>query len=196
MGGFDYLSFNELRHASLAVPFDFEEEVELANLAPDEDFCYLINSRVRCDRIGSNSALSLSVVGADNIPSPWISLKSIHQQCHSLLSVARDSHQKIGLLILTDSANAFSAVHAGNPRTTDILTRLHLCYIRDGLDLYNLPFIAAGFNIGDAGARKLGAVHLVGKISQTNTCRVGFLTRDEMETIATRALLRADPVMT
>ena len=190
-GKFDYQSFNELKPAPFVIPFDYEEEISSHEDVPPVHGVCMLNSTVKCARVGKEARLSMSVTDSLQQRSQWIPLQLIHTQYMSLFPVSiSESHNKVGLLILTDSANAFSAVHAGNPRTSDRLTRLHLCYIRDGLDLFNLSFIAAGFNISDAGTKKLGAVHLVGKIFQSNTCHVGFLTRAEMKTLATRALLR------
>ena len=83
MGGFDYLSFDELRPAPLAPPFDFEEEILLVDAVPNDELSFLVNPHVGGDRVGSHSILSLSVVWSGNIPYRWISLKSIHMQYRS-----------------------------------------------------------------------------------------------------------------
>ena len=75
-----------------------------------------------------------------------------------------DSSTTVAAIFLSDSANNFSALHASNPRCQDRLTRLHLCYIRDGLDIYNVSFLSAGFNLSDAGTKAKGLVFLVYKL--------------------------------
>lgn len=89
----------------------------------------------------------------------------------------------ISLLILTDSANTFSASHNGNPRSLGKHTRIHLCYIRDGINRYNLSFVAAGFNLADCGTKLRGSVQLVLRVWESNRCEIGFLSRAEMEKI-------------
>ena len=93
----------------------------------------------------------------------------------------RVDSESIPILILTDSANAFSSSHGGNPRSIDRHTRIHMCYIRDGLDRYNLSFCSAGFNLADCGTKLKGQVSLVETAFRDNRCRIGFLSRSEMQ---------------
>ena len=86
----------------------------------------------------------------------------------------------IPILVLADSANAFSSSHGGNPKSVDKHTRIHLCYIRDGLGRYNLSFRSAGFNLADCGAKIRGLVSLVDSAFALNRCLIGFLSRTEM----------------
>ena len=79
-----------------------------------------------------------------------------------------DSSTTIAAISLTDIANTFSAAHASNPRCQDRLTRLHLCYIRDGLDIYNVSFLSAGVNLADAGTKAKGLVSLVYMLYKNN----------------------------
>ena len=55
-----------------------------------------------------------------------------------------------------------------------------MCYIRDGLDRYNLSFSPAGFNIADCGAKLKGLAILADLAFLKNRCRIGFLPRTEM----------------
>ena len=80
----------------------------------------------------------------------------------------KDNNAKLGMLVLTDSANAPPSFNASNPLSMDRLTRLHLCYVRDGLAMYASSFIAAGFNSSDAEARRKGDVHLLTLVNESN----------------------------
>lgn len=102
--------------------------------------------------------------------SVWIPCKEVRDKYQMFPDGAQnDNNAKLGMLVLTDSANAFLAAHASNPRSSDRLARLHLCYLRDGLGMYNLSPIAAGFKISDAGAKRKGDVHLSTLIKEPNT---------------------------
>ena len=74
----------------------------------------------------------------------------------------------IPLLVLADRPNAFSDTHSSNHRSQDRLTRLHLCCVRDGLDIYNFSVTPAGFNLEDAGAKKRGSVDFLYIANRTN----------------------------
>ena len=69
-----------------------------------------------------------------------------------------------------------------------------MCYIRDGLDRYNLSFCSAGFNLADCGTKLKGLVSLVDLAFKQNRCRIGFLSRTEMTRLKqTLDLGAADP---
>ena len=113
--------------------------------------------------------------------SGFFNMESIRRSYDTFLQSDLSRDENIYLLILTDSANAFSSSHGGNPRSLDKHSRIHMCYVRDGLDRYNLSFAAAGFNVSDCGAKYKGAYHLVENIWIRNRCQIGFLSRDEMK---------------
>ena len=55
----------------------------------------------------------------------------------------KDADKPVHILALTDCANAYSATFASNHRGGDKLTRLHLCFIRGGLHIYNISYLSA-----------------------------------------------------
>ena len=54
---------------------------------------------------------------------------------------------ELPMLILTDSADMFSDSRNGRPRSVDKHTRVAICYVRDGLGIYNICFLEAWLNI-------------------------------------------------
>ena len=143
-----------------------------------------ITPTCRCGRSTRDNRLYLSCRSAEEF-SPLIPLELMHSTYTSLLGATQAlRHRKLGIMIVTDSDNAFSSVHTGNPRRRDRLTRLHLRYVRDGLDLYNLSFISDGFNLSDVGANRSGMVALVDEMNLANVGYLGFLARAEMKVLA------------
>ena len=99
---------------------------------------------------------------------------------HVWLQNTTDSPDHIALLILTDSSNAFPPGHGGGPRSLDKHSRIHMWYIRDGIDRYNLSYAAAGFNIADCRGKRKPSYRLEGSAWIYNRCAIGFPIRDEM----------------
>ena len=97
--------------------------------------------------------------------------------------IVRHDSRDIALLTLKDSANTFSPSQSGNQRSLEKHTRIHVCYIRDGVGRYNLSFAAAGFNVADCGGELKGAVHFAAQIWAPSRCFIGFLSRVAMHRV-------------
>ena len=61
-------------------------------------------------------------------------------------------HHSTPILILTDSSTSHGSSRGGGGRSIDKRDRVHIFYIRDGLDRCDLGFCSSGFNIADCGA--------------------------------------------
>jgi len=114
-----------------------------------------------------------------NGKSPWVPLGELSAKL--IMASDVDSHRKIGEIVLADSANAFSAVHEGNPRCQDRLTRLHLRYVRGSMDSYILSFISEGFNLSDCGAKHRGNLNILYRVNSSSDCQIGFISRAAMK---------------
>ena len=96
----------------------------------------------------------------------------------------QEHHPRIAMLILTDSDNAFSASHSCNPRSVDKHTRVAMCFIRGGMDRYNLSFLAAGLNVADVGTKWHVSDPSIMELFSTNRCYIGFLSRVETKQLS------------
>ena len=175
-GEIGYRNFNSLKPSPMVIPFTYETDsphVDSAVYPVFESRNVVIGKSSESQKMFLSSSVGL------NGKSPWIPLEELSAKLIMVSDV--DSHRKIGVIVLTDIANAFSAVHAGNPRCQDRLTRLHLCYFRGGMDLYNLSFISEGFNLSDCGTKHRGNSKILNRVNSPNDCQIGFISRAAMK---------------
>ena len=60
------------------------------------------------------------------------------------------------------------------------------------MDLYSVSFLAAGFNLSDAGTKKNGQIKLIDLMVEQNLCYLGFLTRAEMKQLRSYQLKKSE----
>ena len=118
-----------------------------------------------------------------NESSPYLDirfLRSLYTSFYSPVSIGcRAAH----VLLLTDSANSFSASHQCNLRTSDRSTRLHLSYIRDLLNVVGFSYATYAFDVADFCTKENGNLDIRrGQIEQ-NMLQLGFLTRTKFKTM-------------
>ena len=99
-----------------------------------------------------------------------------------------DVRRKIGALVFPDSANDPPSAHAGNPRCPGRLMRLHLRYVRGGLDLYSLSFVSEGSNLIDFACKRRGNLVSHRRVNLANGCQIWLITRDAVESLAVSRL--------
>ena len=124
-GAVEYSCFNELKPSPLVIPFEFDS----ASGPPQggkTDYCFAQSTTNLCVFDASTQAFCLSARDSGNALSIWTPCKDIRDQYQLFLADAPNDTIKLGMSVLADSANAFSAVHASNHRPNDRLTRLHL----------------------------------------------------------------------
>ena len=136
-------------------------------------------------RVSSDSSEVLTPHCRDCNFSEDIPLATLREGHRTLYHASDNAGGEVQVRILasTDCANAYSATFASNHRGDDKITRLHLCFARDGLHLYNISYPSSGFNLADTGAKVRGNIHLIDEMLLNNRCRVGFLSREEMKTL-------------
>ena len=174
-GNFLLDPFDPAKPSPLFAPFSTPTEMDSAA----EKSVYLSPQvAVRFQQSQILSLILISTLDSESdhvsVPFSWI------RQQYAAFIANHDVKEVIPILILTDSANAFSSSHGGNPRSIDRHTRIHMCYIRDGMGRYNLSFCAAGFNLADCGTKLRGQTPLVDIAFASSRCRIGFLSRVEM----------------
>ena len=69
-------------------------------------------------------------------------------------------------LVMTDSANAYSAILPGNPMCSEKQVRISLLCVRDVMDIVTLSFIDKTFNLSDSGAKERGDFKIAHRFSE------------------------------
>ena len=80
------------------------------------------------------------------------------------------------LLVLADSANAYSSLASGFPNPTEKTIKVLLSYIRNWMNLLALSFVDKDYNLADCGTKKdTVANRLLRVVAQTNIFKIGFM---------------------
>ena len=153
LGSVEYIQFNALRHTPLVIPFDYEADLK-AQYSPTSKEVFS-NSPLTCWFEPTARRVFFSASGTTDEVGSWIPISVIHKPYQQFpIPATTDPVRSTAMIVLTDSATAFSDVHAGNPRCNDRLTRLRW-------------------------RKAKGLVTLAYKLFRANACFVGFLTREE-----------------
>ena len=73
------------------------------------------------------------------------------------------------------------------------MAKIHLSFPRDLMGVLDLPYVAAGYNIADTGAKLKTNVHLFYELDRFNRFAIAFLSRREFNAIRSSPIASSAP---
>ena len=175
-GRFDYTPFSCTRQTPLVTPF----------LPPDPVDSSLKNNLFALTQHTTHASTGRIYHNATFVQlpcflcssSPSILVEKLVSDYVQFTSTTNEDCQ-VFILLLTDCSNAYQACQQMQYRCECRMTKIHLSFLRDLMNILNLSYVTGSYNIADTGTKLKNNAALFYRLSLSNRFTIAFLSRRE-----------------